>query len=199
MEGNTHLVFSCWIWAITLRGHLFTNGETVFIASIIPTCCSNHNGFNFDIWLHYKMINYIDDCFSVDTIKPILKLTKSPKRTYSNATITWTVSEPVNTSFEVRGPSDFYRNTTQEGGWTGINLPPGSFTLTVMVTDTSGNVAWPSIHVWINGNVCNESSLNKKRFVISGNNIFTARRMNFHNKTQQFMLWKPMQFINNGS
>ena len=145
------------------------------------------------------MINYIDDCFSVDTIKPILKLTKSPKRTYSNATITWTVSEPVNTSFEVRGPSDFYRNTTQEGGWTGINLPPGTFTLTVMVTDTSGNVAWPSIHVWINGNVCNESSFNKKRFVISGNNYFTARRMNFHNKTQQFMLWKPMQFINNGS
>lgn len=103
------------------------------------------------------MINYIDDCFSVDTIKPILKLTKSPKRTYSNATITWTVSEPVNTSFEVRGPSDFYRNTTQEGGWTGINLPPGSFTLTVMVTDTSGNVAWPSTHVWINGKVCYET------------------------------------------
>ncbi|XP_078331914.1 uncharacterized protein LOC111106886 [Crassostrea virginica] len=96
---------------------------------------------------------FVHEWRNVDTIKPVLKLTKSPKRTYSNATITWTVSEPVNTSFEVRGPSDFYRNTTQDGGWTGINLPPGSFTLTVMVTDTSGNVAQPSIHVWINEDV----------------------------------------------
>nr|XP_022295374.1 uncharacterized protein LOC111105368 isoform X1 [Crassostrea virginica] len=96
---------------------------------------------------------FVHEWRNVDTIKPVLKLTKSPKRTYSNATITWTVSEPVNTSFEVRGPSDFYRNTTQDGGWTGINLPPGSFTLTVIVTDTSGNVASPSIHIWINEDV----------------------------------------------
>lgn len=89
---------------------------------------------------------------SVDTIRPRVTFTKIPSKTYSNATIQWNVSEPVNGSCEIRGPANFYRNVSCNGNWVGVNLPPGSFTLGVTLIDTSGNVGGPSRHQWINGN-----------------------------------------------
>lgn len=84
-----------------------------------------------------------------------MTFTKTPSRTYSNATVQWGVSEPVNGSCEIRGPSNFYRNVSCDGSWVGLNLPPGSFTLSIMVIDTSGNIGGPSSHTWINGTVPN--------------------------------------------
>lgn len=88
----------------------------------------------------------------MDTIRPRVTFTKIPSKTYSNATIQWNVSEPVNGSCEIRGPANFYRNVSCNGNWVGVNLPPGSFTLGVTLIDTSGNVGGPSRHQWINGN-----------------------------------------------
>lgn len=91
----------------------------------------------------------------MDTIRPKMTFTKTPSRTYSNATVQWGVSEPVNGSCEIRGPSNFYRNVSCDRSWVGLNLPPGSFTLSIMVIDTSGNIGGPSSHTWINGTVPN--------------------------------------------
>lgn len=88
----------------------------------------------------------------MDTIKPRVTFTRIPSKTYSNATVQWNVSEPVNGSCEIRGPANFYRNVSCNGNWVGVNLPPGSFTLGVTLIDTSGNVGGPSRHQWINGN-----------------------------------------------
>lgn len=88
----------------------------------------------------------------MDTIRPRVTFTKIPSKTYSNATIQWNVSEPVNGSCEIRGPANFYRNVSCNGNWVGVNLPPGFFTLGVTLIDTSGNVGGPSRHQWINGN-----------------------------------------------
>lgn len=81
----------------------------------------------------------------MDTIRPRVTFTKIPSKTYSNATIQWNVSEPVNGSCEIRGPANFYRNVSCNGSWVGVNLPPGSFTLGVTLIDTSGNVGGPSV------------------------------------------------------
>lgn len=91
----------------------------------------------------------------MDTIRPKMTFTKTPSRTYSNATIQWGVSESVIGSCEIRGPSNFYRNMSCDRSWVGLNLPPGSFTLSIMVIDTSGNIGGPSSHTWINGTVPN--------------------------------------------
>ncbi|XP_052687753.1 uncharacterized protein LOC128166542 isoform X2 [Crassostrea angulata] len=96
---------------------------------------------------------YVHKWRNVDTIRPKMTFTKTPSRTYSNATIQWGVSEPVNGSCEIRGPSNFYRNVSCDRSWVGLNLPPGSFTLSIMVIDTSGNIGGPSSHTWINEDV----------------------------------------------
>ena len=92
----------------------------------------------------------------VDTIRPKVTLRETPTRTQSNATIAWTVSEPVNSSCEVRGASDFLRTASCDGRWTGLNLPSGSLVFSVLVTDTSGNIAGPFMHTWYNGKYCSK-------------------------------------------
>ncbi|XP_052683063.1 uncharacterized protein LOC128163488 [Crassostrea angulata] len=87
---------------------------------------------------------FVHKWLNVDTIRPRVTFTKIPSKTYSNATIQWNVSEPVNGSCEIRGPANFYRNVSCNGSWVGVNLPPGSFTLGVTLIDTSGNVGGPS-------------------------------------------------------
>nr|XP_022301288.1 uncharacterized protein LOC111109459 [Crassostrea virginica] len=96
---------------------------------------------------------FVHEWQNVDTIRPKVTLTETPTRTQSNATIAWTVSEPVNSSCEVRGASDFLRTALCDGRWTGLNLPSGSLVFSVLVTDTSGNIAGPFMHTWYNDDV----------------------------------------------
>ena len=105
----------------------------------------------------FKKKSYDVYCMTlVDTIRPKVTLTETPTRTQSNATIAWTVSEPVNSSCEVRGASDFFRTASCDGRWTGLNLPSGSLVFSVLVTDTSGNIAGPFMHTWYNGKYCSK-------------------------------------------
>ncbi|XP_061188491.1 uncharacterized protein LOC133196641 [Saccostrea echinata] len=96
---------------------------------------------------------FVHNWRNVDTIRPRLAFSKAPSRTYSNATITWAVTEPVNSSCVVNGPANFYRKSSCDGGWRGMLLPPGSYKLVISVTDSSGNFGGPYVYRWINEDV----------------------------------------------
>lgn len=89
--------------------------------------------------------------FIADVTPPSLTFVTNPSLTKSNASITWTVSEPVASSkCTVTFPNGTVVNETCNDQWEAIDLPRGTYQISIVLVDTAGLIGGAFRHTWTN-------------------------------------------------
>lgn len=89
--------------------------------------------------------------FIADVTPPSLTFVTNPSLTKSNASITWTLSEPVASSkCTVTFPNGTVVNETCNDQWEAIDLPRGTYQISIVLVDAAGNIGGAFRHTWTN-------------------------------------------------
>lgn len=88
--------------------------------------------------------------FAVDITPPEITFVNPPSKTNENTTISWTFNEPASATCTLSSPTDTSL-VICEGMWQGIGLMEGFYTLYVIATDTSDNIASTRSVSWFVG------------------------------------------------
>lgn len=89
--------------------------------------------------------------FIVDVTPPSLRFVLNHSLTRSNASITWTVSEPVvSSNCTVTFPNGTLVYESCIDRWEAIDLRRGPYQISIVLVDTAGHIGGPFRHTWTN-------------------------------------------------
>lgn len=108
----------------------------------------------------------------------------NPSLTKSNASITWTVSERVALSeCTVTFPNGTVVNETCNDQWEAIDLPRGTYQISIVLVDAAGNIGGAFRHTWTNSKRLINMIKHSKAFLFFWNCII------FYNLTKKTIYW----------
>lgn len=119
---------------------------------VVSTYFSMHMciGYVFFFLLNKMLINNIY-VFIVDVTPPSLRFVLNHSLTRSNASITWTVSEPVvSSNCTVTFPNGTLVYESCIDRWEAIDLRRGPYQISIVLVDTAGHIGGPFRHTWTN-------------------------------------------------
>lgn len=118
------------------------------LVRIFPCTCVLVMYFFF--LLNKMLINNIY-VFIVDVTPPSLRFVLNHSLTRSNASITWTVSEPVvSSNCTVTFPNGTLVYESCIDRWEAIDLRRGPYQISIVLVDTAGHIGGPFRHTWTN-------------------------------------------------